>query len=116
MSVIERQIYGRIITLRGINQTLFSFARDHSSIPSSETFLDSLAEALGATDQNSRVNAATKVVNELWKKHPVLGPSPLLDVLAEFEFDRQFYSAYRDHSCHVLKVYLLGLEIGRAHV
>ena len=106
-----RTIDGRPLNLRGINGTLFDFAQSCDMFPTDQSFVDDLARSFGSTDQSKRVAAASKVVQRLWKGYPVLGPSPILDVLAEFEFDRMFYPNYRDHSCHVLKVFTLGLSM-----
>lgn len=62
-----------------------------------------------AADPQERVVWSKKVIKLLWDAHPMLGPYPFLEILSEFEFDRQFHPNYRDHVCHQLKVFLLGL-------
>lgn len=71
--------------------------------------IDDLYLAFGAEPDAARTDYSKSVIKKLWYSEPVLGPYPFLDTLSFFEFDRLFYANYRDHVCHQLKVYLLGL-------
>lgn len=97
------------IVLQGANADLWEVAQAHLGFSTSET--SELARALGDRQDNLRVAASKKLIEVLWRRHPELGPYPFLDSLSEFEFDRVFYPLYRDHVCHQLKVYLLGVGV-----
>jgi hypothetical protein len=73
--------------------------------------VDDLFRAFGSHTESARVDWSKKLVKRIWHSDPTLGPYPFLDTLSEFQFDRLFYPNYRDHVCHQLKVYLLGLFI-----
>lgn len=68
-----------------------------------------LIPAICSRESRERVAHSKIIIKNLWYSHVVLGPYPFLDTLSQFEFDRQFYTDYRDHASHQLKVYLLGL-------
>jgi hypothetical protein len=70
---------------------------------------DDLFLALGGDWRKDRILHSKELINRLWNAHQFLGPYPFLDTLSTFEFAGEFYPQYRDHVCHQLKVYLLGL-------
>ncbi|WP_394829983.1 L-histidine N(alpha)-methyltransferase [Pendulispora rubella] len=110
MKTISHSSHGRTYYFTGANADLWQIATEHSAIFAERDF-DTLAQAFGSSDDNERVDASKLLITKLWKAHPELGPYPFLDCLSKFEFNRQFHSNYRDHVCHQLKVYLLGLGI-----
>jgi hypothetical protein len=110
---VERHINGRTYHLHGANADLLAWI-DGSPLAASvlgraSIHTDQLAIALGGDWPQERVLSSKEVIRRLWATHPELGPYPFLDTLSEFEFDRMFYAGYRDHVCHQLKVFLLGL-------
>lgn len=114
MEKLTRVVDGREIAVYGANKTLLEWVRTLSSRDDFFALLDqedALFLALGSTTQSERISASKTVINSLWSNFPELGPYPYLSTLAEFEFDRIFYPNYRDHSCHMLKVFLLGLYV-----
>jgi hypothetical protein len=71
-----------------------------------------LVKAL-SRDHDRAIPIVTKLVDEIWRAVPGLGPFPLAgtSLLTKFEFDRVFYAGYRDHAGHQLRVFLLGLYL-----
>jgi tetratricopeptide (TPR) repeat protein len=74
-------------------------------------YRERLFRALGSNDHTHRLAYAKGLMKDLWEVELGLGCYPFADVLSEFEFGRQFYSGYRDHVLHQLRVYLLGLYL-----
>lgn len=113
MVEIHRVIEGRACSLYGASADLLVWCHgsELASRVLSEARLgeDDLILALGAPQHAERVERSKRVIQQLWGAHAGLGPYPFLDALSEFEFDRLFYPDYRDHVCHQLKVFLLGL-------
>jgi Methyltransferase domain len=104
---------GTGFTLFGVNADLWEAAE---SLSGTFAFLTParrklFARALGAPEDNKRVEASKTLIQDLWSAHRELGPYPFLNTLSEFEFGRYFYPGYRDHVCHQLKVFVLGLTI-----
>lgn len=62
-------------------------------------------------NQEKCVLASYELYTMLWNAHPELGPCPDIFHLSELEHDRVFYSKYRDHASHVIKVFFLGLYL-----
>src|ERR1041384_6390137 len=104
---ITHRVGGRNYHITGANADLWQIATERFE----NRQLDTLARAFGSSDDNERVEASKQLVCELWQVHPELGPYPFLDSLSKLEFERAFFSRYRDHVCHQLKVYLLGLGV-----
>lgn len=65
--------------------------------------------ALAAPNYDDRVIHSQLIITTAWSKQAGLGPYLLLDRLSQMEHDRVFHDSYRDHVCHQLKVFLLGL-------
>src|SRR6185436_2694584 len=68
-----------------------------------------LIRALASPSYPERILCGKECIKGIWRTFVPFGPFTLLDKLAEFEFNREFYSGYRDHVTHQLKVALLGL-------
>src|SRR5678815_2511108 len=92
------------LRLSGANVDLWEVAQQHLKLSESET--SELARALGEREDNLRVESSKRLIHALWHRHAELGPYPFLESLSKFEFERVYYSQYRDHVCHQLKVYL----------
>ena len=101
------------IKCSGINSELISWLRQYSMkqdvIPDNISIDTDLIPAICSKDYQTRVAYSKEVIKKLWYQHEILGPYPFLETLSMFEFDRVFYTNYRDHASHQLKVYLLGL-------
>src|SRR5262245_52155450 len=108
-TIVSNSIRHNDLNIQGANADLWEIAERHAGFSKSE--IDELARALGARQDSLRVSSSKKLIQALWNRHPELGPYPFLDTLSRFEFDREFYPLYRDHVCHQLKVYLLGLGV-----
>ncbi len=67
--------------------------------------------ALSSNTPSKSFLAAQKIIQQLWNEYPQLGPLPFLQTLGKFQYDRKYYSGYRDHVLHSLKVFLLGLYL-----
>ncbi len=113
--VLGRSVSHREYTTYGVNAEMLAcltksnwFKRIFSSDYLEENIL---FRAIASPSYAERVQCGKSCVNEIWKNIVPFGPYPLLDLLSEFEFDRQFYSGYRDHVTHQLKVFLLGIYV-----
>lgn len=100
--------------ITGINQDLFCWAL-HSplynmAIGDADANQTKLANALGP-DQSTRYLDSVNLMKAIWFAHPELGLAPDYKLLAEYEYNRSFYAAYRDHVTHMFKVFLLGLYL-----
>lgn len=95
ISGVNRQILDRLGSLDAVPE-----------YPSSEW-----NDALGALDEHKRRKASLSLIGKIWKAHPGLGPSPVLEILYTDEEERKLYDSYRDHIVHSLQVYILGLDI-----
>lgn len=112
MHSTSKSIGRHTYTLYGVNADILHWVRGsdlaRAALEPAGVGEDDLFIALGATDYNERVEKAKRVIHKLWFHEQALGPYPFLETLAEFQFG-SFYSGYRDHVCHQLDVYLLGL-------
>ena len=70
-----------------------------------------LFKALGSPSYAERVSSSKIIIESIWYSFPEFGPYPFIETLSEFEFDRIFFSEYRDHVTHQLKVFLTGLYL-----
>ncbi len=106
---------GKLVNRKGINFELIKWLKEHNNIESIlynvVNFETELIPAICSSDQRERVAHSKEVIKKIWYFHEQLGPYPFLDTLSQFEFDRVYYTDYRDHSSHQLKVYLLGLYL-----
>jgi L-histidine N-alpha-methyltransferase len=112
MKTKEHRVHGQVYQFIGANADLWEIAvaNEHRHIFAEKSY-ETLANALEGPTDNERVTASKELIKNLWSSHPELGPYPFLDCLSKFEFQRQFHHGYRDHVCHQLKVYLLGLGV-----
>ncbi|MBF0419684.1 MAG: NACHT domain-containing protein [Magnetococcales bacterium] len=99
----------------GANGCLLAWVRQSSfakSVPGLLNDVTLLEQALNGSN-GVKIQKSIELLKKLWDAHPELGPNPqkLLDKLAEFQADRTYYSNYRDHVGHSLKVFLLGLYL-----
>lgn len=96
--------------LQGINKQLYCWAStsDLYKKATGEPDLDTLAKALGP-NETERYKASISVLESIWKHHPELGLMPDYSFLSKKEHEGAYYSGYRDHLTHMLKVYILGL-------
>ena len=115
MNELTKIIGGKKYSVFGVNTDLINWARSSPLIAQSfgeaKVSEDDLFRSFDSTSDVERVEFSKQVIKKLWYSQPVLGPYPFLDTLSMFEFDRFFYPNYRDHVCHQLKVYLLGLFV-----
>ena len=111
----EKTIDGQDYAVYGVNADLIDWIGDSALAQAAlgpagaDKLIDKLFLAFDSQTDAARVRHSKDIIRDLWNAHAALGPYPFLDVLSEFEFDRRFYANYRDHVCHQLKVYLLGL-------
>lgn len=112
MHSIKKTIHDHEYTLYGVNADLVAWVGTseiaQAALGPPGVSEDDLFRALGSADFNQRVHHAKSIIEKLWYHHPALGPYPFLETLSEFQFGA-FYAGYRDHVCHQLNVYLLGL-------
>ena len=71
-------------------------------------FDDTLKLAL-CGEETERILNSYILMEKIWRKYPWLGIMPDYKTLSQFEFGGQYYTKYRDHFAHMLKVFLLGL-------
>jgi len=62
-------------------------------------------------NQEKRTRASIELYELLWGAYPQLGPCPDVQLLSSLEHDRTFYKGYRDHVCHSVKTFFLGLYL-----
>lgn len=109
----EHTIDGQDYAVYGVNAELIDWIGDsalaQAALGPAGVTADRLFLAFDSQTDATRVRHSKDIIRDLWDAHAALGPYPFLEVLSEFEFDRRFYANYRDHVCHQLKVYLLGL-------
>lgn len=99
-------------TLKGVNRTLYDWAISYTyftELLNDHEKIDRLLSGIFGEDGEIRENASIEFYHLIWEHYPELGPSPLIEVLAEFEHDRVFYNDYRDHTTHMIKVFFLGM-------
>lgn len=113
MQKLTKLINHREYSVYGPNATFIDWTRTSDLaeyiFEKSETNEDILFCALGSSNIEERIVSAKKAIKALWYSYPELGPYPFLETLSDFEFGRKFYSEYREHVIHQLKVFLTGL-------
>lgn len=65
---------------------------------------------LGENEEKREV-AAIVLYKLIWNNFVEFGPFPPIQLLAEFEHDRVYYSNYRDHTTHSVRTCLIGLYL-----
>lgn len=109
----RRIVAHREYTMYGANAEIFACLESlgilDQILPAHLNAEQILIRALASPSYPERILCGKECIKEIWKVFVPFGPFTLLDRLAEFEFDREFYTGYRDHVTHQLKVALLGL-------
>lgn len=70
-----------------------------------------LYNALKHDNYKIRINNTISIIETIWSNYPALGPYNYLLMLNKAEFEREFYDKYRDHVCHKLMVFILGIYL-----
>jgi hypothetical protein len=112
---IEETVGKKIYKLYGANYDLMDWFKNSElgkAISSQANISnDEIFQALGGDWPQECINVSRELIKKLWYSFPSLGQYPFLDTLSEFQFGGIYYSGYRDHVCHQLKVFLLGLFV-----
>lgn len=102
----------RSIELKGVNRTLYEWAigseKIQKYIEKEQEGIELLFDVFSMNEEKRNI-ASKKLYQLIWSYYPELGPNLLIGVLADFEHDRVFYKDYRNHTAHMIKVFLLGL-------
>ena len=72
---------------------------------------DLLAQALATSDRGSVEQASRALAESLWLKLRRSGIGYFMRLLAERQWNDVKWPGYRDHLCHTIKTYLLGLVV-----
>ncbi|MCP4148738.1 MAG: hypothetical protein GY757_13405, partial [bacterium] len=115
MHELSKDIGGKKYEVFGPNAIMLKWAR-HSDLAQSVygrsgLTEDTLFRTLCPINPDDRQIHSKKAIQSLWLAYPELGPYPFLDTLSDFEFNRQFFPAYREHVIHQLRVFMTGLYL-----
>ena len=105
----------REYTSYGANAEMLAYLENSGSLSrlmgKDVSWIHAIIRAIASPSYAERVQFGKECVKRIWQMNVPFGPCYLLPILSEFEFDRAFYSGYRDHVTHQLKVLLLGLYL-----
>ncbi|GHU42765.1 hypothetical protein FACS1894190_12470 [Spirochaetia bacterium] len=96
-----------------INTRIIEWAKNSvllAELPIKSKIDNFLADAF-CENQEKRTTASYDLWLLFWGNYPELGPCPDFSLLSKKEYERAFYSKYRDHLSHSVKTLFLGVYL-----